>query len=100
MPNRAGLAPADKAYLEALRAVTREVGALLIFDEVITFRLGFRGAQGLWGIDPDLTTLGKDHRRRLSGRRRRRQDGIHGGVRSDGQASRRCRMAGRFPPTP
>ena len=59
MPNRAGLAPADKAYLDALRAVTREVGALLIFDEVITFRLGFRGAQGLWDIEPDLTTLGK-----------------------------------------
>src|SRR6188768_692724 len=59
MPNRAGLAPADKAYLEALRAVTSEVGALLIFDEVITFRLGYRGAQGLWNIDPDLTTLGK-----------------------------------------
>ena len=59
MPNRAGLAPADRAYLEALRRVTREVGALLIFDEVITFRLSFRGAQGLWGIDPDLTTLGK-----------------------------------------
>lgn len=59
MPNRAGLAPADQAYLEGLRRVTREVGALLIFDEVITFRLGYRGAQGLWGIDPDLTTLGK-----------------------------------------
>jgi glutamate-1-semialdehyde 2,1-aminomutase len=59
MPNRAGLVPADKAYLEALRAVTREAGALLIFDEVITFRLGFNGAQGLWGIDPDLTALGK-----------------------------------------
>ena len=59
MPNRAGLAPAAQAYLEALRKVTREVGALLIFDEVITFRLGFRGAQGLWKIDPDLTTLGK-----------------------------------------
>jgi glutamate-1-semialdehyde 2,1-aminomutase len=59
MPNRAGLAPADKSYLEALRSVTREAGALLIFDEVITFRLGFRGAQGLWNIDPDLTTLGK-----------------------------------------
>jgi glutamate-1-semialdehyde 2,1-aminomutase len=59
MPNRAGLAPASKEYLEALRSVTREVGALLIFDEVITFRLGFRGAQGLWDIDPDLTTLGK-----------------------------------------
>jgi glutamate-1-semialdehyde 2,1-aminomutase len=59
MPNRAGLAPADTAYLEALRRITREIGALLIFDEVITFRLGYRGAQGLWGIDPDLTTLGK-----------------------------------------
>src|SRR3954466_8621569 len=59
MPNRAGLAPADKAYLQALREATREVGALLIFDEVITFRLGLRGAQGIWGIDPDLTTLGK-----------------------------------------
>lgn len=59
MPNRAGLVPADKAYVEALRQVTREVGALLIFDEVITFRLGYRGAQGLWGIQPDLTTLGK-----------------------------------------
>src|ERR1019366_7060674 len=35
------------------------VGALLIFDEVITFRLGYHGAQGIWGIDPDLTTLGK-----------------------------------------
>jgi glutamate-1-semialdehyde 2,1-aminomutase len=59
MPNRAGLVPADRAYLEALRQVTREIGALLIFDEVITFRLGYHGAQGLWGIDPDLTTLGK-----------------------------------------
>src|SRR4030081_1468111 len=59
MPNRAGLAPADQAYLDALRQVTREVGALLIFDEVITFRLGYRGAQGIWNIDPDLTTLGK-----------------------------------------
>jgi glutamate-1-semialdehyde 2,1-aminomutase len=59
MPNHAGLAPADKTYLEALRKVTREVGALLIFDEVITFRLGFRGAQGLWNVEPDLTTLGK-----------------------------------------
>jgi glutamate-1-semialdehyde 2,1-aminomutase len=59
MPNRAGLAPADKTYLNALREITREVGALLVFDEVITFRLGYSGAQGLWGIDPDLTTLGK-----------------------------------------
>jgi glutamate-1-semialdehyde 2,1-aminomutase len=59
MPNRAGLAPADKAYVRALRDVTREIGALLIFDEVITFRLGYAGAQGIWDIEPDLTTLGK-----------------------------------------
>ena len=59
MPNRAGLSPADKAYVQALREVTREVGALLIFDEVITFRLGYAGAQGIWEIEPDLTTLGK-----------------------------------------
>ncbi len=59
MPNRAGLVPADRAYVQALREVTREVGALLIFDEVITFRLGHAGAQGIWDIEPDLTTLGK-----------------------------------------
>ena len=59
MPNRAGLAPAGQSYLEALREVTRDTGTLLIFDEVITFRVGYRGAQGVWGIDPDLTTLGK-----------------------------------------
>src|SRR5437763_6751636 len=59
MPNRAGLAPADKAYLEALRRITCEVGALRIFVEGITFRLGYRGAQGLWDIDPDLATVGK-----------------------------------------
>lgn len=59
MPNRAGLAPADRAYLQALREATRQTGALLVFDEVITFRLGYHGAQGLWNIEPDLTTLGK-----------------------------------------
>ncbi len=59
MPNRAGLVPADRAYLAALREATHEVGALLIFDEVITFRLGYHGAQGIWDIAPDLTTLGK-----------------------------------------
>jgi glutamate-1-semialdehyde 2,1-aminomutase len=59
MPNRAGLVPAERGYLEALRAVTREIGALLIFDEVISFRLGHSGAQGIWDVKPDLTALGK-----------------------------------------
>jgi glutamate-1-semialdehyde 2,1-aminomutase len=59
MPNRAGLAPAERGYIEALRDVTREVGALLVFDEVITFRLGLGGAQGRWNAEPDLTAFGK-----------------------------------------
>jgi len=47
-------------YLEAARNVTRASGALLIFDEVMTgFRVAFGGAQSLYGIEPDLTTLGK-----------------------------------------
>jgi glutamate-1-semialdehyde 2,1-aminomutase len=47
-------------FLEHLREVTRADGALLVFDEVITgFRLGLGGAQGRFGVRPDLTTLGK-----------------------------------------
>lgn len=59
MPNRAGLVPADRAYIQALREVTRDVGALLIFDEVISFRLGHGGAQPIWGVEADLTAFGK-----------------------------------------
>lgn len=47
-------------YLEGLRDITRQNGALLIFDEVITgFRVAYGGAQTLYGIEPDLTCLGK-----------------------------------------
>jgi glutamate-1-semialdehyde 2,1-aminomutase len=47
-------------FLEELRELTRREGALLIFDEVITgFRLALGGAQAVFGIEPDLTTLGK-----------------------------------------
>jgi glutamate-1-semialdehyde 2,1-aminomutase len=47
-------------YLENLRRITRETGSLLIFDEVMTgFRLALGGAQQVFGIDPDLTCLGK-----------------------------------------
>ena len=47
-------------YLEAVRAITKEYGALLIFDEVMTgFRAAYGGAQALYNIEPDLTTLGK-----------------------------------------
>jgi glutamate-1-semialdehyde 2,1-aminomutase len=47
-------------YLEGLRRITKETGSLLIFDEVMTgFRLALGGAQQLFGIEPDLTCLGK-----------------------------------------
>lgn len=55
-----GIIPADKEYLRMLREMTRECGALLIFDEVITgFRLSLGGAQQYYRITPDMTTLGK-----------------------------------------
>jgi glutamate-1-semialdehyde 2,1-aminomutase len=55
-----GVIPPGKGFLEGLRELTRRHAALLIFDEVITgFRLCFGGAQTLFGIEPDLTTLGK-----------------------------------------
>ena len=47
-------------FLDALRELCTRHGAVLIFDEVMTgFRVGLQGAQGLYGIKPDLTTLGK-----------------------------------------
>jgi glutamate-1-semialdehyde 2,1-aminomutase len=55
-----GCVPPARGYLEALRAVTSNDGALLVFDEVMTgFRLAFGGAQELYTIQPDLTTMGK-----------------------------------------
>ena len=55
-----GCVPPARGYLEALRAITTRDKALLIFDEVMTgFRLAFGGAQELYAIQPDLTTLGK-----------------------------------------
>lgn len=55
-----GLVLPRPGFLEGLREITRQYGALLIFDEVITgFRAAFGGAQARFGIDPDLTTFGK-----------------------------------------
>ena len=49
-----------EGFLAALRKISQDNGALLIFDEVITgFRVGPNGAQGLYGIAPDITTMGK-----------------------------------------
>ncbi len=55
-----GVVPPQPGFLELLRKVTTESGALLIFDEVITgFRVAYGGAQKLYGVSPDLTCLGK-----------------------------------------
>jgi glutamate-1-semialdehyde 2,1-aminomutase len=54
-----GVIAATHEFLARLRAVTRELGILLIFDEVISLRVAPGGAQELYGVTPDLTTLGK-----------------------------------------
>lgn len=56
----AGFIPPDAGFLEGLRLITQENGALLVFDEVMTgFRIAYGGAQEKFGVTPDLTTLGK-----------------------------------------
>ncbi len=60
VPANAGLYLPEPGYLEAIQNLCHEHGALLIFDEVMTgFRLAPGGAQEIFGITPDLTTLGK-----------------------------------------
>ncbi len=55
-----GVVPPAEGFLEFLRSASSEAGALLVFDEVITgFRVAPGGAQQLYGVDPDLTVLGK-----------------------------------------
>ena len=55
-----GVVQPAPGFLEYLRDVTRQAGALLVFDEVVTgFRVGFGGAQALYDVKPDLTCLGK-----------------------------------------
>lgn len=59
-PFQGGTIPGTKEFILGLRDITREMGMLLVFDEVKTgFRVGMKGAQGIYGVDPDLTTLGK-----------------------------------------
>ena len=59
MQGATGCVPGSPAFLEGLERLCRKSGAVLIFDEVMTSRLSVSGAQGLYGITPDMTTLGK-----------------------------------------
>ncbi|MFD3158650.1 glutamate-1-semialdehyde 2,1-aminomutase [Haloimpatiens sp. FM7330] len=55
-----GVVPGKKEFLQGLRDITKEYDSVLIFDEVITgFRLAYGGAQEVYGIEPDMTCLGK-----------------------------------------
>lgn len=59
LPSHLGYASASAEFLTMLREETERAQALLIFDEVYSFRRGFHGAQGALGVTPDLTALGK-----------------------------------------
>lgn len=60
VPANNGLLLQDKSYIQFLRKITKDNGALLIFDEVITgFRLGFEGAANYYDVQPDIITYGK-----------------------------------------
>ena len=55
-----GVVPPENGFLQGLRDITKQYGAVLIFDEVITgFRLALGGAQSYYGVTPDMTTFGK-----------------------------------------
>ena len=59
VPHRVGLVQGSDEFVEALYKWTRQNGALLVFDEVVTFRVGYSGAQEKYRVKPDLTALGK-----------------------------------------
>ena len=59
LSNRMGFIPPASGFLAFLRQLTRSHGILLIYDEVISFRVSYQGAQGRYGGDPDLTAFGK-----------------------------------------
>lgn len=61
MQSSGGMRPASQEFLSFLRTAADTLGAVLIFDEVVTSRLDYHGLQGRYGIQPDLTTLGKFH---------------------------------------
>lgn len=59
-PVQGGFIPAEEEFMKSLRSLTEELGILLILDEVKTgFRLSLGGAQAVYGVEPDLTALGK-----------------------------------------
>lgn len=54
-----GLVTLDREFVEGLRELTTELGIVLVFDETISLRAGYHGLQGVYGVTPDLTVMGK-----------------------------------------
>lgn len=54
-----GLVVLDQQFVEGMRTLTRDLGIVLIFDETISLRAGYNGLQGVYGVTPDLTVMGK-----------------------------------------
>lgn len=59
MPSQVGMAAIEPEFIATVREATRDVGALLVLDEVISLRLGYGGAQTLLDIEPDITAVAK-----------------------------------------
>ncbi|MCY1720243.1 aspartate aminotransferase family protein [Prolixibacteraceae bacterium Z1-6] len=59
VPHRVGLVPGNDDFIRAVYDWTRRNGALMVFDEVVTFRVNYGGAQQKYTVQPDLTSLGK-----------------------------------------
>src|SRR6056297_3359 len=59
VPHRVGMVPGAKDFIEAIYQWTRKNNALMVFDEVITYRVNYSGAQESYPVKPDLTALGK-----------------------------------------
>jgi glutamate-1-semialdehyde 2,1-aminomutase len=59
VPTQIGMIEMTPEFIEVIQRVAREIGALIVIDEVIAFRLDFHGAQARYGIKPDLTTFAK-----------------------------------------
>jgi len=54
-----GLVVLDKEFVTGIRAITEELGILLVIDETVTLRAGYGGLQGIYGVKPDITVMGK-----------------------------------------
>lgn len=54
-----GIVALEQSFVEGMRTLTKELGIVLVFDETISLRAGYHGLQGIYGVKPDLTIMGK-----------------------------------------